>query len=121
MRIMVVDDNADALTVIESFLKTLDHDVAACTSGQEALLWLDDFKPQVIIADLQMPEMDGFEFVKHVRYRSSFAQTPVICITGTDASDAQISASGFAALLRKPTTLSDLMLALEDVSATISQ
>lgn len=119
MRILLVDDNADALAVIESFLKALDHNVAACISGGEALLWLGDFKPQLIISDLQMPEMDGFEFLKQVRYRSAFAATPVICITGTDMTDEQLSAHGFAAVVRKPTTLSELMMAIDDVTSAI--
>ena len=119
MRILVVDDNTDALAVIENFLKALDHQVTSCTSGMEALLWLDDFKPQVIIADLQMPEMDGFEFIRQVRYRSAHASTPVICITGTDLTDEQISAHGFTAILRKPITLSELMTALEDIYSAL--
>lgn len=119
MRILVVDDNTDALTVIENFLKSLDHQVTSCTSGMEALLWLDDFKPQVIIADLQMPEMDGFDFIRQVRYRSAHVSTPVICITGTDLTDEQIAAHGFTAILRKPITLSELMTALEDAHSAL--
>lgn len=119
MRILLVDDNADALAVIENFLKALDHDVVACTSGGEALLWLDDLKPEMIIADLQMPEMNGFDFIRQIRYRSAYVATPVICITGTDLTDEQISAHGFAAVLRKPTTLSELMMAIEDVNSAL--
>ena len=119
MRILVLDDNADAAKVIESFLKVLDHKVMTCTEGQEALLWLADFKPQLIVTDLDMPGMDGYAFLKQVHARAAFASVPVICITGTDATAEQMSSHGFAAVLRKPTTLSEVMAAVEDVTAAL--
>src|SRR3954467_7759182 len=104
MRILVVDDNPDAAKVVESFLQALDHKVASYNDAQEALLWLSDFKPELIISDLEMPGMDGYQFVKQIKARSAFSNIPVICITGTDASNEQIAAHGFSAILRKPTT-----------------
>ena len=115
MRILLLDDNPDAVAVLENFLKVLDHQVTSFTDGRDALLWLNDVKPQIIIADLDMPIMDGFDFVKRVRAYGSYASTPIICITGTDASDEQIAAGGFFATLRKPTTLSDVMGAIDEV------
>lgn len=117
MRILILDDNADALLVLENFLKALGHDVSGYTDATEALLWLSDVKPEMIIADLQMPDMDGFAFVKNVRARGAYSQLPMICITGTDASDEQIASGGFAAVLRKPTTLADVMGAIDEVTA----
>jgi CheY-like chemotaxis protein len=64
--------------------------------------------------------MDGFTFVRNVRARPSYAQLPIICITGTDASDEQITAGGFAAVLRKPTTLADVMMAIDEVTASMT-
>ncbi|MBX7244051.1 MAG: response regulator [Candidatus Sumerlaeaceae bacterium] len=117
MRILVVDDNPEALFVVERFLKTLGHEVFSYTDGREALLWLKEARPQVIIADLDMPEMDGYAFVKHVRAYNSYAATPIICITGTTATDEQIGSAGFASILRKPVTLSDVMEAIELVES----
>jgi CheY-like chemotaxis protein len=113
---LILDDNPDALLVLENFLKALGHDVSGYTDATEALLWLSDVKPEMIIADLEMPNMDGYAFVKNVRARAAYTQVPIICITGTDATDAQIASGGFAAILRKPTTLADVMSAIEDVT-----
>jgi hypothetical protein len=44
---------------------------------------------------------------------------PIVCITGTDATDEQIESGGFASVLRKPTTLADVMLAIDEVTATL--
>ena len=115
MKVLVLDDNNDALVVIESFLQALDHKVTTFSDPQEALLWLTDLKPDVIIADLDMPVLNGFDFAKRVRCFSKFASTPILCITGTEATDEQITAGGFRAILRKPVTLSDLMDAIEAV------
>lgn len=119
MRIMILDDNADALTVIGSFLKALGHEVSGYTDGMEALLWLSDVRPELIIADLQMPEMDGYTFVRNVRARSAYASMPIICMTGTDEPDEKIASGGFANVLRKPVTLADVMAAIDDVTATL--
>jgi CheY-like chemotaxis protein len=115
VRILILDDNADALLVLENFLKTLDHKVSAYTDGREALLWLKEVNPQLIIADLDMPVMDGFDFLRHVRAYHAFVHVPIICITGTSMTDAQIAAGGFSSTLRKPVTLSDVMAAIEEV------
>jgi CheY-like chemotaxis protein len=117
VRILILDDNPDALIVLENFLKALGHHVSGYTDATEALLWLGDVKPELIIADLQMPNMDGYTFVQNVRARSKYSQLPIICITGTDATDEQIASGGFAAILRKPTTLADVMTSIEDVTA----
>jgi CheY-like chemotaxis protein len=121
VRILILDDNGDALKVLESFLKALGHEVNCFTEGTEALLWLGDLKPELVIADLEMPNMDGFTFVKNVRARSAYASMPIICITGTNATDEQIAVGGFAAVLRKPTTLEDVMTSIDEVTASIRQ
>lgn len=115
MRIMILDDNADANIVLENFLKTLGHEVHAYTDGREALLWMGDIKPELVIADLDMPVIDGFDFLKRMRLMSASSQTPVVCITGMSVSDAQIAAGGFTSTLRKPVTLADVMLAIEEI------
>lgn len=115
MRILMVDDNPDALKVLSAFLKSLGHRVEACETGREALLWLDDLKPEIIMTDLEMPEMDGYEFLKAVRMRSQYKNVPVLCVTGLDTPLETIMSHGFQAVLRKPITLADVMNAIEEV------
>lgn len=115
LRILVLDDNPEALSVFEKFLKALDHEVHCFGDGREALLWLNDVKPQLIIADLDMPIMDGFDFLKRVRGYTQFVNVPIIALTGTTASDEEIAAGGFSSILRKPVTLMDIMGAIDSV------
>ena len=116
MRILLVDDNPEALQVIEKFLKTLDHNVFAYTEGLEALLWLKEARPELAIIDLEMPDMDGYQLLKRLRGFQSYAEIPAICITGTDASDETILSAGFHSILRKPTTLAAMMSAIDEAS-----
>ena len=109
MRIFVVDDNPEALFVIARFLKALDHQVTEFENAQEVILWLKDGKPEMIIADLDMPTMDGYTLVRYVRAQSAFRDIPMICMTGTEASDHEIMAGGFNGVLRKPVTLQEVM------------
>ncbi|AXA35089.1 MAG: response regulator [Candidatus Hydrogenedentota bacterium] len=116
MRILLIDDNPDAAMVVASFLKALDHQVFPYNDAREALLWLKDIRPELVIADLDMPGMSGFEFLRRFRAYTSFASTPVVCVTGTEATDEEIYAAGFAAILRKPVTLSDVMDCIDQVT-----
>lgn len=119
MRILLVDDNPDALRVIENFLKALDHTVYAYTDAREALLWLKDVRPEIVVADLDMPGMDGFELIRRLRAYAAFERTPVICITGTDTPDEEIYAAGFVTILRKPVTLADMLDAIDAANRSV--
>jgi CheY-like chemotaxis protein len=116
MRILMVDDNPDALKVLSAFLKSLGHRVEACETGREAILWLDDLKPELIMTDLEMPDMDGYGVLDAVRARSQFRQIPILCVTGLDTALEELLARGFQAVLRKPITLADVMHSIEEVT-----
>ncbi len=114
----MVDDNPDALKVLSAFLKSLGHRVEACETGREALLWLDDLKPELVMTDLEMPEMDGYEVLDQIRLRTQYRSTPVLCVTGMDTPLDTLMARGFQAVLRKPITLADVMNAIDEVTKT---
>lgn len=121
MRILVVDDNAEALLVVERFLKALDHQVFAYTEGIEAFLWLKEAKPEIAVIDLEMPSMNGFDFLKRLRCYQAHVSTPAICITGTDTPDEEILNAGFTSILRKPTTLSEMMQAVDNAAGLLNK
>ena len=59
--IMVVDDNPDIITIVKTILEGKGYHVLSASSGQELLNLLTDGKPDLIILDIMMPEMDGLE------------------------------------------------------------
>src|SRR5687767_1579870 len=85
--ILVVDDNAQNLIAIEAALGGLADRLIKAQSGREALrhLLIKDFA--LIILDVQMPSMDGFETARMIRSRDRSRETPIIFITAFDRDD----------------------------------
>ncbi len=85
--ILIVDDNPDKMLALESVLKSLDQELVKVNSGKNALreLLLRDFA--VILLDVQMPEMDGFETAAMIRKRKRTENTPIIFITAISQSE----------------------------------
>jgi len=80
-KILMVDDKPENLVALEAALKPLDQDLVAANSGEEALRCLlnDDFA--VILLDVQMPGMDGFETAAHIKERERSRHIPIIFLT----------------------------------------
>jgi len=79
--ILLVDDRAENLLALEAILSSLDQTLVRATSGEEALkaLLADDFA--VILLDVQMPGMDGFETASHIKRRERTRDIPIIFLT----------------------------------------
>lgn len=87
--ILVVDDERTICMLLENFLSP-EHIVVTKSSGLEALNWLDNNLPDLIISDIQMSIMDGFEFLKEVRLKGFTKHTPVIMLSGRTESKERI-------------------------------
>ena len=79
--VLIVDDNADKLVALESILLPLDVELVTALSGREALRRLLERDFAVILLDVRMPGMDGFETAAMIRERQRSANTPIIFIT----------------------------------------
>ncbi len=79
--ILVVDDHPDKLLVFQTILEELDENVVTVRSGRDALKRMLEDEFAVILLDVKMPEMDGFETAKLIRGRRRFAHTPIIFVT----------------------------------------
>jgi CheY-like chemotaxis protein len=79
--IMVVDDNPDIITIVKTILEGKGYHVLSASSGQELLNLLTDRKPDLIILDIMMPEMDGLEVLGRLKAVTETASIPVILLT----------------------------------------
>jgi|TARA_B110000967_G_scaffold196416_1_gene226951 DNA-binding response OmpR family regulator len=79
--ILVIDDEISICMLLQNFLSQ-DYEVIGLHSALEALEWLDGNLPDLIISDIQMPEMDGFEFLIKVRKQGFTKHTPVVMLSG---------------------------------------
>jgi PAS domain S-box-containing protein len=88
--ILVVDDRPDTLTALEALLAPLGHEIVTARSGEEALRRLLDDDFGVIVMDVRMPGMDGFETVELIRQRRRHEDTAIVFLTGADGDSEQI-------------------------------
>jgi CheY-like chemotaxis protein len=79
--IMVVDDNPDIITIVRTILEGKGYSVLSATSGPELLNLLKTDKPDLIILDIMMPEMDGLEVLTRLKGLTETATIPVILLT----------------------------------------
>ena len=79
--ILVVEDDVNAREIMGRFLQRQDWTVELASNGREALQYLDENLPNLIVLDLMMPEMDGFEFIQVLRQNSNWQSIPVIVVT----------------------------------------
>ncbi|MCA9931968.1 MAG: response regulator transcription factor [Anaerolineales bacterium] len=77
-KILVVDDETRLRNVVRGYLEQEGYDVVTAGNGREALLVARDEQPDLIVLDLMMPEMDGWEFMRHHRQHQN---TPIIMLT----------------------------------------
>jgi len=91
LRVLVVEDNENTRLMYQAYFDrwALPLDVTLYASAIEALLDMPAMQPEILLTDLNMPEMDGFKFLKTLREHKLFAALPIIVITGLSSEQIQ--------------------------------
>jgi CheY-like chemotaxis protein len=84
--VLVVDDDAEARRLLRRMLEYEGYAVVEAETGREALAHLRDTTPSVVLLDLMMPEMDGFDFATEFRDHHEWRDIPIVVITAMDLS-----------------------------------
>lgn len=115
-RILVVDDNVDAANTLAEALRLAGHEVREEHEGGSALAALKEFRADVILLDLGLPGMDGYEVARRVRADPGFAKTRLVAITGYGQDDDRKRTAhlGVDRHLVKPVDLEEIF---EEISA----
>ncbi|MEG4325467.1 response regulator transcription factor [Microcoleus sp. AT3-A2] len=110
LTILVADDDFATRLSITDYLEITGYSVIAAENGKEALGLVDEFQPHLIVTDITMPEMDGYEFVRRVRTRPAFRLLPVIFLTERTSTQERIRGyqMGCDNYLAKPFELQEL-------------
>ncbi|MCU1382983.1 MAG: hypothetical protein JWL71_1680 [Acidobacteria bacterium] len=120
VHVMVVDDDADALSMVRDILELSGAQISTMSSAREALKAIEDACPDVLVADLGMPEMDGFDLIACVRGNSDprRRRLPAAALTAFARSEDRVRAlrSGFDMHLAKPIEPAELMDAVVTLS-----
>ncbi len=80
-KVLVVDDEPDIVRVIVKILESRKHEVATAADGPEALERIQENQPDVVILDLNLPKMDGFEVCRRIKDNSATMHIPVVMMT----------------------------------------
>jgi two-component system chemotaxis response regulator CheY len=122
MQIMIVDDSSTMRKIIIRALRQSGHgdaDVSEASDGVEGLAKLEGGPVDLIFSDVNMPNMNGIEFVKNVRANAALSDTPIIMVTteGGDNSVNEALAAGANGYVTKPFTPEALSAEIEKVTA----
>src|SRR5690606_19641572 len=86
-RILVVDDNADAASSLETLLRLCGHDARSARDGVEAIALAAEFRPHVMLLDLGMPRLNGYDVARRIRASEGGRAITLIATTGWGQED----------------------------------
>jgi CheY-like chemotaxis protein len=101
-KVLIVDDNKLLRTLLTQILMEAGHDVVQAVDGNEAFAMIKVKKPDIVITDFYMPEMDGEALVKMIRSEPGMKTIPIIGLAGTADSEHRLKEAGVDEYLPKP-------------------
>ena len=119
LKVLLVEDDADTRAVLGLILEMTGAKVEAVGSVRAALRAFDDFRPDVLVSDIGMPDQDGYALIRHVRAREVDGHhLPAIALTGYVSSDdhTRLLAAGFQTHLAKPVEPDTLVAAVASLA-----
>ncbi|SEH08402.1 response regulator [Candidatus Venteria ishoeyi] len=110
-RILIVDDQAYDAMLVKNYLDEAGFASIVATNGKEALQCLEDYKPQIVLSDVLMPEMDGFELCRQIKALPDYQLMPVVLVTSLEGRDDRINGidAGADEFLSKPINREELL------------
>jgi CheY-like chemotaxis protein len=120
LRLLAVDDDRNTREMLQEALERAGARVQSAASAHDALTKLKDFRPDVLVSDIGMPEEDGYDFMRKVRIlpADQGGATPAVALTGYAHEDdrAATRAAGYQAVTAKPVNLDDLLTTISTVA-----
>jgi CheY-like chemotaxis protein len=124
LRVLLVDDEAEAREIISTVIGRTGAEVKACISASDALSKLAEWRPDVILSDIAMPEEDGYSFISKVRSlpRDKGGETPAAALTAyaRDEDRMQALAAGYQMHIAKPIGANQLVTMVAKLAGRVS-
>jgi putative two-component system response regulator len=116
-RILVVDDDPDILTLEERILKREGYEVVTAMDGESAMAMIRSHEFDLVLLDIMMPGIDGFEVSRSLRKESEGKPVPVVFVTARDDADSMREGfrSGGTVFLSKPFTANQLLRVVNSI------
>jgi CheY-like chemotaxis protein len=115
-RVLVIEDDADVGASLRDVLLLLGHTVEWCRDGRSALERAPSFHPDVVLCDIGLPDLDGYEVARAIRAAPEIRSAYVVALSGYAKPDhlARAAQAGFDRHVAKPPSLEDLVQVLRD-------
>jgi CheY-like chemotaxis protein len=115
-RVLVVDDNADAASTLGQLLKSLGHETRVVHDGPAALVAAAEFRPDVVLLDIGMPGMDGYEVARRLNALKGERKFRIVAVTGwgQEADRERAKEAGFDQHVVKPVDVGLLSRIVEE-------
>jgi len=116
-RLLIVDDEPNLLRAVAAVLRGEGFEVSTARSGREALVAVTKNLPDLIVSDVRMPGMDGFELARRLRHAPNFALLPIVFLTAKDETEDRVEGfrSGVDAYLTKPFEPDELVAVINNI------
>ncbi|ARP95543.1 response regulator [Bordetella genomosp. 13] len=116
-KILIVDDEPLVAEMLQDRLEAEGFEVVIQHNGLDALQTMLTLRPDVVISDLMMPSMGGVPMLTAMQENAYLADTPVILMSGRSEDDVPRDCRNYAAFLRKPMALDDMVAAVQRVTS----
>src|SRR5207302_528450 len=119
-RILIADDNPQGVELLEAYLSGTDYELAVAADGEETLARVADWHPDLILLDIMMPKISGFEVCKRLKGNPATRDIAVLMVTALDqASDVERAVeAGTNDFLSKPINKTDLLIRVRNLLAS---
>jgi DNA-binding NarL/FixJ family response regulator len=122
-RLLVVDDEPNLLRAVAACLKAEAYEVSTARSGREALLQLAEAVPDLVVSDIRMPGMDGYQLARQLRGSPRTALVPIVFLTAKDETADRIEGfrAGIDAYLTKPFEPDELIAVVNGILSRVER
>jgi CheY-like chemotaxis protein len=118
--VLVADDEEDILTLVSTIVERAGHEVVSVRDGAQALAAIRERRPDLVVLDISMPEVDGLEVLRRVRADSETRELPVLLLSAR-AQEADVRRgfdTGASAYVKKPFSPSELARRVDELLET---
>ena len=122
-RLLIVDDEPNLLRALEAYLNSEGFEVTTARSGSEALVKVAQVVPDLIVSDIRMPGMSGYELAQHLRDSSRTALVPIVFLTAKGETGDRIEGfrAGVDAYFTKPFVPDELLAVIKNILSRVER
>jgi two-component system, cell cycle response regulator DivK len=112
--ILVAEDHLDSRDALRALLEAFGYQVLEAVNGRQAIDIALEFRPDLILMDIMMPELDGFEATRELRRHAETSGTPIIAVTAMEGAHQLAMQAGASDFVRKPVDIRGLVAKVHD-------